>query len=335
MAEGARSALSRGRFTSCIWELTYRCNCRCGICPYWQRDSAAGEELTLAEIRQGLDRIYASGVRFINFSGGEPTLREDLEDIVRHASRRGFWTSMVTNGSLLDGGKIAALKDAGLDNLFVSVDSVDGPRHDSLRGMEGLHDRALRALSSVGRCFVDGHRSGGIMCVVSSLNRGEMEAIACLALDLGVYVVFQLYHENKTGRSDFAPAGLDGISSTLLDLKRRMPNVISSEAYLRGMASAAGHPSTACRAGRKYFGIDPHGGLHPCVDLPEVGHVLSDDLKVLLGETSMAHVRACRGCWYCFRGEADVSLSLAGTVRKGLQYLSIMTTSLGEHRRPS
>jgi hypothetical protein len=48
--------------------------------------------------------------------------------------------------------------------------------------------------------------------------------------------------------------------------------------------------------------------------LPPAGHLLRDPLAVLRGESPRAAVTACDGCWYCFRGEADASLSVAGWV---------------------
>ncbi|HEY5134007.1 MAG TPA: radical SAM protein, partial [Candidatus Krumholzibacteriaceae bacterium] len=95
-----RSVVSERRTMNCIWELTYRCNARCSFCSYWEKP--AHVELDLAEIRAGIDNVHRSGCRLINFSGGEPTLRDDLDEIVMHASKKRIWTSVTTNGSLLD-----------------------------------------------------------------------------------------------------------------------------------------------------------------------------------------------------------------------------------------
>jgi pyrroloquinoline quinone biosynthesis protein E len=104
------SASVRRRFLSCLWELTYRCNARCAICSYWRNPSEPMQELGLDEIDQALVRLHHGGCRMINFTGGEPTLRSDLEGIVRRASQMGFWTSIVTNGSTLTRDRIGELK---------------------------------------------------------------------------------------------------------------------------------------------------------------------------------------------------------------------------------
>src|SRR5512142_3113972 len=85
-------AVTGKRVLSCTWELTYRCTARCGICSYWKAPSDPREEMSLAGIESALEKVAADGCGFVNFTGGEPTLRRDLEAIVRAASRRGIWT---------------------------------------------------------------------------------------------------------------------------------------------------------------------------------------------------------------------------------------------------
>ena len=202
----AASVLRGERFLSCLWELTYRCNARCAICSYWKTPSKPADELTREQIAEGLGRAFEYGTRFVNFTGGEPTLRTDLEDIVAAASHRGMWTSMVTNGSRLTPARIRALKDAGLDNLLVSLDSPVPGVHDKHRGIPGLFAQVVRVLEWLHDDFLTGHRSGGLMCVIARHNLDAIDDIARLADSLGVYVVLQPYHRNKTGDSGPAAA---------------------------------------------------------------------------------------------------------------------------------
>jgi MoaA/NifB/PqqE/SkfB family radical SAM enzyme len=311
-----RSALSRTRATNCIWELTYRCNAKCGFCPYWKRASTEHTELGLDEIKAGLRTLYRSGCRFINFSGGEPTLRRDLEDIVACASAQGFWTSLVSNGSLLTREKIQGLKEAGLDNLFVSLDFIDPQDHDRLRNRAGLHAKAIDALAHLGELFTTGHRTAGMMCVISKFNAGELEELVALSRRLGVYIVFQLYHDKKTGDASFTPHETTELADTLCELRRRNRHLISSKSYLTRMRGFKDGHSLRCFAGDKYFSIDPAGFFHPCIDMPSAGHILTDDLAMLRSPRARESVSACPGCWYCFRGEADVSFSVTGCLEK-------------------
>lgn len=277
-------------------------------------------ELNLADLQIGLDRIYESGCRFVNFSGGEPTLRDDLEQIISYASNKGFWTSIVTNGSRLSQQRIDQLRGAGLDNLFVSLDFADAQRHDMQRGIDGLYDKVIEVLAYLSEKFTTGHRTAGIMCVISRLNSDVLEELVRLAVKMGVYIVFQPYHERKTKNRELSLDEVSGVVSSLIELRRRHWNVLSSKAYLARLVDYQSNNLPNCSAGRKYFSIDPYGYIHPCVDLPSVGHILSDDISIIRSPEALEHIKECSGCWYCFRGTADTSISISGCLARTFQH---------------
>jgi len=317
-----RSVLIDNRTLNCVWELTYRCNAQCGFCHYWRKPASPRDELTLAEIHQAIYRVYRCGCRLINFSGGEPTLRDDLEEIVRYASSLRIWTSLTTNGSRLDRDRIRRLRTAGLDNLFISLDFNDGAAHDRHRHIEGLYDNIMSNVAILKGDFLGGHRTAGIMCVVSNHNLESARQLTEIASRHGVFISFQLYHPKKVAVESFRIQDPRTIAETLVALKKSHWNVISSRSYLKGMGR--GHTRRPCSAGRKYFSIDPMGYLHPCVDLPAVGHVLRDPVSVTRSPSALSAVHGCSGCWYCFRGEADHALSMRGSLEKIGQFGGII-----------
>lgn len=327
------AALGDRRFLNCLWELTYRCNARCAICSYWKKPSDSADEMTLDEIRAGLREVSAYGCRLVNFTGGEPTLRPDLEDIVEAASSLGMWTSMVTNGSLLTRARLGDLKDAGLDSLMVSLDSLDPRVHDRQRGLPGAHAKVLQCLEWLAQDFLTGHRTGGFMTVISTANTADMPALVKLADRLGVYLLVQPYHSSKTGDRSLTPSLATDVGVSLLAAKKRSDALLNSDEYLRGFESfgrlpverlGKGSGRRECQAGRKYFSIDPYGYLHPCVDLPASGHLLRDPVAVVASEQAQVAVRSCQGCWYCFRGEADSTLSPGGCLEKAVLGMKIV-----------
>lgn len=311
------AALGSKRLLNCVWELTYRCNARCGMCSYWRTPSNPQEELTTQKIQAGLTKVANYGCRLVNFTGGEPTLRRDLEEVVTHASSLGMWTSTVTNGSLLTRERLADLRDAGLDSMLISLDSIDAESHDDQRGIAGAHEKALQCLQWLAEDFMAGHRIGGLMTVLSSRNFHMITQLAELADSLGVFMLVQPYHGKKIGRiANLAPVPAS-LTDSLVDIRRTFRSVLNSEGYLRTLCElTTGRAPDKCNAGRKYFSIDPFGYLHPCVDTPPVGHVLKDEISVISSDASLAAVRSCPGCWYCFRGEADSTLSPGGCVGK-------------------
>src|SRR3954464_7221677 len=114
------------------FEVTMRCNARCGFCDYWKTDPSARE----SELRS-----YADAARFFNpmlvtFTGGEPTLRPDLEDLVAQVDRAISlqYGPLITRGAMLSGERAQSLWDAGVNQFNISLDYLD-ERHDRARGI--------------------------------------------------------------------------------------------------------------------------------------------------------------------------------------------------------
>ena len=79
-------------------KLTYNCNLKCKMCPFWRRSS---ENLSTRLEKEILKQIYDSGVCGVGFEGGEPLLRKDLPEILAYSRSLPLHTSLVTNGTLL------------------------------------------------------------------------------------------------------------------------------------------------------------------------------------------------------------------------------------------
>ncbi len=80
----------------------------------------------------------------VNLTGGEPTLRADLVDVVRACSPREIMVSIVTNSLSMTRDKMEALARAGLNTIQISLDSADGATHDRLRGVPGCYDSVMQ-----------------------------------------------------------------------------------------------------------------------------------------------------------------------------------------------
>lgn len=126
-----------------VWNSTPDCNLKCRHC--YAQPKGAGRTMTTAEARAMIDGLADFGCPALLFSGGEPALRGDIAELVRHARRKGLLAVLSTNGTLLDAGLVARLADAGLSYAGISV---DGPPavHDAFRGVAGAFDAALAGL---------------------------------------------------------------------------------------------------------------------------------------------------------------------------------------------
>jgi GTP 3',8-cyclase len=117
--------------------LTPKCNLSCIYC-HREGEKSPKEPLSAAEIAEVLRVAAGFGIRSVKFTGGEPTLRPDLIDIIRNVPA-GMESSLTTNGTLL-AGLASELKQAGLRRVNVSIDSLDPETFRKITGTDRLSD---------------------------------------------------------------------------------------------------------------------------------------------------------------------------------------------------
>ena len=115
--------------------ITYRCNNDCAHC--YNARSRDYPELSTKQWNQILDRLWAIGIPHIVFTGGEPTLRQDLPELIARAEQNGQITGINTNGRRFsDRDYVETLVNAGLDHVQITLESHDVNIHDAM-----VHDR--------------------------------------------------------------------------------------------------------------------------------------------------------------------------------------------------
>src|SRR5580704_4470234 len=100
---------------------TRRCNLSCTYCNEFDDVS---KPVPAAEMLRRIDLLAALGTSIISFSGGEPLLHPDLDDLIVGIRRRGSIAGMITNGYLLTADRIRKLNRAGLEHMQISIDNV-------------------------------------------------------------------------------------------------------------------------------------------------------------------------------------------------------------------
>jgi len=111
-------------------ELTYECPLHCPYCSNPVEMTTREQELSTEHWLRVLSEARAMGAVQLGFSGGEPLLRKDLEQLVAHARQLGFYTNLITSGIGLTEKRIAALKDAGLDHIQLSFQAANAEDND-------------------------------------------------------------------------------------------------------------------------------------------------------------------------------------------------------------
>ena len=141
--------LARGGLFFINLEVTKRCNARCNFCDYWKENPPR-------ELKDYVAVVEKLKPLSVGLTGGEPLLREDLPNLVASLRRNfGFLhISLITNGSLLTMEKGVELWEAGLDELSISLDYLDG-RHDAGRGLSGLTRHIIAVAPELAAAGVD------------------------------------------------------------------------------------------------------------------------------------------------------------------------------------
>lgn len=169
--------------------LTGVCNLSCSHC---YQDDHTGKPIPLEQVEAILQKLQAfrashgaKGRGILTISGGEPTTRRDLEDIIRLARRHRFTLRMVTNATMIDPVRARSLRKAGLRMVQVSLDGATEATHEGVRG-KGTWKRTLAGIQAL--------RQAGIMVVLSmvlipDLNLQEAPMLLDLSRELKVWGV--------------------------------------------------------------------------------------------------------------------------------------------------
>ncbi|SFG50138.1 radical SAM protein [Pontibacter chinhatensis] len=120
----------RSKPVLCNYYVTYRCNAKCSFCDIWERPSPY---ITLEDVAQNLRDLKRLGVQVIDFTGGEPLLHRQIDQMLGMAHDMGFITTLTTNAMLYP--KLAQRLKGKVDMLHFSLDSADKEEHDRGRGV--------------------------------------------------------------------------------------------------------------------------------------------------------------------------------------------------------
>jgi pyrroloquinoline quinone biosynthesis protein E len=246
-------------------ELTHRCPLQCPYCSNPINLERASQELTTAEWKRAIDEAAAMGVLQIHFSGGEPTVRPDLEDLIRHAHDGGLYTNLITAGVLLDERRIARLIEAGLDHVQLSFQDSEPGGGDRIGGFKGGHARKIEVARLI--------RAAGLPLtlnlVVHRQNLHHLEELIAMALDLDAHRIeiahVQYYGWAFRNRAALMPTRgqLEAATATVTAARERLKgrvviDYVVPDYYARRPKSCMGG------WGRQFLNISPAGKVLPC-----------------------------------------------------------------------
>ena len=237
---------------------TRRCNIDCAYCNEYDQVS---QPVPLDTMYERIDRLATLGTSVVAMSGGEPMLHPDLEAILRRVRSHGMIAGLITNGYLLSPKKIAALNDAGLDYLQISIDNVepDEVSKKSLRlldtKLQWLRDHAafdININSVIGGGVKDPEdartinrraRALGFSTSIGIIHdeAGRLRPLAALEREIFDEITGQISGAWQIAKNLYS--GVSGFQANLADGKRN---------------------TWWCRAGARYLYVCEDGLVHYC-----------------------------------------------------------------------
>lgn len=137
--------MTGNRPTTLDAQLTHRCPLHCPYCSNPLALTGAEAELTTGEWKRVFSEARELGVLQLGLSGGEPLVRKDLEALAGHAHRLGLYTTLLTSGVGLTRERAAALREAGLEHIQLSIQDSDPEMADRLAGARAVHHKEAAA----------------------------------------------------------------------------------------------------------------------------------------------------------------------------------------------
>src|SRR6202142_2072282 len=246
-------------------ELTHRCPLQCPYCSNPVELERGGSELSTEEWKKVLSELAEIGVLQIHFSGGEPTARKDLVELVQHASDVGLYSNLITSAVLLTKEKLSALADAGLCHVQISFQGNEPVVADRVAGFKHAHEKKIE----VAKWTRELDLPLTVNAVMHRQNLFQLADIIQMAVDLDAdrleVANVQYYGWALKNRAALMP--------TIEQIEETSRIVEEAEARLKGILAIdfvvpdyyALRPKKCMGGwGRQFFNISPSGKILPC-----------------------------------------------------------------------
>jgi len=262
-----------------VWEVTSACNLNCIHC-HASGSTADPEELTTDEGKRLIDQIAGvDAFRTLVFTGGEPLVRPDIFELLRHSKTVGLANIIATNGCLIDEEMAWKLKDHGVVCNAISLDSADPRTHNRIRQNPEAYERAMRGIEAT-------KKAGILLQINTTAMEYNMPFLSDLMdyvdrKDAGIMLMYQLVAVGKGEKIEKATlkkTANQSLSELIARKQRDMKTIIEPVAgpqywpYLlekKGVKNGlrlkfAEQVFHGCAAGRGFVYVKSNGDVWPC-----------------------------------------------------------------------
>ncbi|WP_288188406.1 radical SAM protein [uncultured Treponema sp.] len=246
--------------------VTYRCPMRCKMCNIWANPTKQEEELKPEEYKK-LPQCNA-----INVTGGEPFVRDDLEEIIK-ILRTKTKRIVISSSGYFDDRVIALFKKYPDLGIRISIEGLS-QKNDDLRGRPGGFDKGLKTLLKLREMGV---KDIGFGCTVSNNNSDDMLNLYLLAKELNMQFATAAFHNSfYFHKNDNKITNLDEVENNFKTLIEKLFKEKSPKSWARAYFNYGlinyihgNKRLLPCEAGTENFFIDPFGRVLPCNGMEE------------------------------------------------------------------
>ena len=284
-----------------VWEVTGACNLKCIHC-HAVSDKAGKDELSTDEGKRLIDSIASvSAFRTLVYTGGEPLVRPDIFELLRHSQQAGLANIIATNGTLIDEEMAFKLRDHGVVCHAISLDAATPAIHDMVRNQPGAFDRTLRAIEATKKAgillqinttameynmphlselidFTDRNGAGiMLMYQLVAVGRGEKIEKATLKKSANKHLSEMIAEKQKNATTIIEPvAG-----------PQYWPYLLEKKGFTEGLRlKLAGKVFHGCAAGRGFVYVKANGDVWPCPFVEvNAGNIRDRNFKAIYEES--------------------------------------------------
>jgi len=262
--------------------LTFRCQNDCVHC--YAGGPHETPELNTAQWKQVIDRLSEIGVFIVTFTGGEPTLRDDLTELLLYAQNKGMVTGLITNGrKLKDKAYVEKLEKAGLDFVQITLESHKPLIHDKMTGAKGSWKETLTGIRNAvqSQIYVSTNttlskqNAPNFLDTVDFIKSLDVDAFGCNSL---------IYSGKASEISEEFALPIETLNELLPKIRDKASQLglkflwYTPTQYCRFDPVKLGLGVKSCSAANINMCIAPNGDVYPCQSYFEsLGNILKDD----------------------------------------------------------
>ncbi len=276
--------------------LTFKCPNNCIHCYAGGPHETA--ELNTSQWKEVIDRLSQIGIFILTFTGGEPTLREDLPELLQYAQNKGMVTGLITNGrKLKDKEYVKALEKAGLDFVQVTLESHKPKIHDLMTATKGSWKETVAGIKNAAQSQIyvttnttlSKYNAPEFLRTIDYIKELDVAAFGCNSL---------IYSGKANAISQEFALPVEALKELLQKIRDKAQQLnlkflwYTPTQYCRFDPVQLGLGVKSCTAAMINMCVGPNGDVYPCQSYFEsLGNILVDSWEQIWNHPLAVKIR--------------------------------------------